>query len=73
MVVSVELPDPIAKQLHLRGDVVAVFAALRVKMDAQNVDRMSRRFPFREQPDAFHHIVASFGEGVRNEKSQLAA
>jgi pimeloyl-ACP methyl ester carboxylesterase len=29
-------------------------------------------FPFREQPRAFHHIVASFGEGVRNEKPPQA-
>ena len=29
--------------------------------------------PFREQPAAFHHIVASFGEGVRQEKAQMAA
>jgi len=29
--------------------------------------------PFREQPAAFHHIVASFSEGVRQEKAQVAA
>jgi 2-hydroxy-6-oxonona-2,4-dienedioate hydrolase len=29
--------------------------------------------PFREQPAAFHHIVAVFGGGVRQEKSQVAA
>ena len=29
--------------------------------------------PFREQPAAFHHIVASFGEGVRQEKAHMAA
>jgi len=28
---------------------------------------------FREQPAAFHHIVASFGEGIRQEKPQVAA
>ncbi len=29
--------------------------------------------PFREQPAAFHHIVASFGQGVRQERAQAAA
>ena len=27
---------------------------------------------FREQPEAFHHIVASFGSGVRDEKARAA-
>jgi 2-hydroxy-6-oxonona-2,4-dienedioate hydrolase len=45
----------------------------RQKATQMHLINRAGSFPFREQPDAFHHIVASFGEGVRNEKSQLAA
>jgi hypothetical protein len=36
------------------------------------VDRAGS-LPFREQPAAFHRIVASFGEGIRQEQARMAA
>jgi 2-hydroxy-6-oxonona-2,4-dienedioate hydrolase len=52
-----------------------LFDVISAKQKATQFHVINRAgsLPFREQPAAFHHIVASFGEGVRQEKSQIAA
>jgi hypothetical protein len=51
-----------------------LFDVISAKQKATQLQVINRSgsLPFREQPAAFHHIVASFGEGVRQEKRQIA-
>jgi 2-hydroxy-6-oxonona-2,4-dienedioate hydrolase len=52
-----------------------LFDVISAKQKATQMHVINRAgsLPFREQMVAFHHIVASFGEGVRLEKAQTAA
>ncbi len=52
-----------------------LFDVISAKQKAAQMHVINRAggLPFREQAAAFHHIVASFGEGVRQEKAHLAA
>jgi pimeloyl-ACP methyl ester carboxylesterase len=59
----------------IREGGFVLFEAIAAKQKATHMHVINRAgsLPFREQPAAFHHIVASFGEGVRLEKPQAAA
>lgn len=52
-----------------------LFDVISAKQKAAQMHVINRTgsLPFREQAAAFHHIVASFGEGVRQEKAHMAA
>jgi 2-hydroxy-6-oxonona-2,4-dienedioate hydrolase len=52
-----------------------LFDVISAKQKAAQMHVINRAgsLPFREQAAAFHHIVASFGEGVRREKPHVAA
>lgn len=45
----------------------------RQKASQMHVINRSGSFPFREQPAAFHHVVTSFADGARTERSHRPA
>lgn len=55
------------------GFVLFDVIAAKQKAAQMHVINRAGSLPFREQAAAFHHIVASFGEGVRQEKAHMAA
>jgi 2-hydroxy-6-oxonona-2,4-dienedioate hydrolase len=52
-----------------------LFTAIARKQPATQFHILNRagNFPFREQPEAFHHVIASFQEGVHQEASYGAS
>ena len=55
------------------GFVLFDVIAAKQKAAQMHVINRAGSLPFREQAAAFHHVVASFGEGVRLEQSHIAA
>jgi pimeloyl-ACP methyl ester carboxylesterase len=58
-----------------RESASVLFTAIsgRQKASQMHIINRSGSFPFREQLAAFHHIVASFADGVLEERSQAMA
>lgn len=77
--INVPVPTQIVWASHHRATareasfVLFDVIASKQKVTQFHVINRAGSLPSREQPAAFRYIVVSFGEGVRQEKAQMAA